>query len=112
MIVTLPGEMNRPARTSQRRYAHCPLCGGEQVDRLASEMRIPEDGLCATPCADAWRALTTLRVREAGSRTLAARRRFESEAGQEHAPALSELLLERWRAGDWTVAPEELLRRL
>jgi hypothetical protein len=25
---------------------------------------------------------------------------------------LSELLLERWRAGDWTVEPEDLLEQL
>jgi hypothetical protein len=35
--------------------------------------------------------------------------RREYEAGQPFAPVLSELLLDRWRAGDWTVMPQDLL---
>ena len=56
----------------------------------------------------AWHALAVLRLRESVSVRLLARRRHESEAQQPHEPALSELLLRRWRSGDWTVAPEDL----
>jgi hypothetical protein len=100
------------ARSSSGRYAFCPLCGEEQPDRLARETRSAEDALCANRCADAWQALTALRGRESESSALAQRRRLEWQSGQQHGPLLSELLLERWRAGDWSVAPEDLLRRL
>ena len=53
-----------------------------------------------------------LRLREAGSEQLAARRREESEEHRQHLPALSELLLIRWRAGDWGVEPEQLLEQI
>ncbi len=59
-----------------------------------------------------WRALAALRGRESVNEVLARRRRLEFEAGQPLAPVLSELLLERWRAGDWTVMPQDLLAGL
>jgi hypothetical protein len=43
---------------------------------------------------------------------LADRRRVESEGHLEHAPTLSQLLLVRWRAGDWAVLPEDVSARL
>ena len=52
----------------------------------------------------AWRALAALRLRESSSMRISTRRRLEYEGQQAHAPALSELLLLRWRAGDWNVS--------
>ncbi len=40
------------------------------------------------------------------------RRRAESEAHEPHAPPLSELLRRRWKEGDWTVLPDEVLAKL
>jgi hypothetical protein len=53
-----------------------------------------------------------LRSCESGSEHLAARRRLEYETQQPHTSTLSELLLGRWRAGDWTITPETLLEQL
>ena len=103
--------LDRPRPRSQR-HAHCPLCGEEQVERLLSEIGNAEDALCSDRCAAAWHALAVVRGCESVNEALETRRRLEWGAGQQHAPTLSELLLERWRAGDWTVAPEELLSRL
>ena len=96
------------ARRHPERHAYCPLCGEERADRLLGEVSSAEDALCPGPCAAAWQTLGALRGRESLNPVLAARRRFEYEAGQAHAPVLSELLLERWRAGDWTVMPQDV----
>jgi hypothetical protein len=53
-----------------------------------------------------------LRLRESGSEQVAARRRDEYEAQRPHLMALSELLLLRWRAGDWGVDPAQLLEQI
>jgi hypothetical protein len=76
---------------------------------LASDVREVEDALCPGRCQTAWRAVTVLRLRESSSSRVADRRRVESETQQPHLPVLSELLLQRWRSGDWDVAPEDLL---
>lgn len=94
---------------SNRRHAYCPLCGQPRADMLASEIRRVEDALCSGRCDTAWHALEALRQRESSNARVVTRRRLEYESQQPHAPALSELLLLRWRAGDWTVAPERLL---
>jgi hypothetical protein len=100
------------ARKHPERRAHCPLCGEERADQLLREVTSAEDALCPHPCAAAWRALVALRRRESVNEVLASRRRLEYEAGQPFAPLFSELLLDRWRAGDWTVVPQDLLARL
>jgi hypothetical protein len=97
---------------SSRRHAFCPLCGQERVGTLASEARTPEAALCAGRCDIAWRVLVALRVSESESARIIARRRIERDLSQPHAATLSELLLERWRAGDWAIAPEDLLWQL
>jgi hypothetical protein len=56
--------------------------------------------------------LIALRQCESTSVKLADRRRVESETRLEHAPTLSQLLLGRWRAGDWAVLPEDLIEQL
>jgi hypothetical protein len=96
------------ARGHPERHAYCPLCGEERADRLLREVTSAEDALCPDLCAAAWQTLAALRGRESVNGVLAARRRLEFEAGQPFAPVLSELLLDRWRAGDWTVMPEDL----
>ena len=101
-----------PASGHPRRRAFCPLCGREQADKLASEVSSPEAALCAGRCTAGWQALTALRRWESSNETLTARRRLESEQFQTHMPILSELLLARWRAGDWAVAPEDLIGQL
>jgi hypothetical protein len=75
----------------------------------ASEIRAVADALCPGRCSAGWEALTALRQRESLSERVAARRRDEYESQRPHEPALSELLLLRWREGDWGVAPEDLL---
>ena len=82
------------------------------MDKLVSDVVGPEAALCAGRCADAWQTLVALRHCESESEPLAARRRTESETQGARAPALSELLLGRWRAGDWTVTPEDLIGQL
>ena len=99
-------------RPRSQRHAYCPFCGEEQPDRPLLEIANVEDALCSDRCAAAWHTLAALRGRESVDESLATRRLLELEAGQPHAPALSELLLERWRAGDWTVVPQDLLGRL
>jgi hypothetical protein len=100
------------ARHSTRRRAFCPLCGREQMDKPVSEVGSPEAALCVGRCAVAWQVLTALRASESTSDQVAARRRAEWDARGANEPTLSEVLLARWRAGDWAVAPEDLLRRL
>ena len=102
--------LDRP-RPSSQRHGHCPFCGEEQLDRLLSEIGNAGDALCSARCAAAWRALAVVRGCESVNEALATRRRLEWGAGQQLAPTLSELVLGRWRAGDWTVAPEDLLSR-
>jgi hypothetical protein len=99
-------------RSVPRRRAFCPLCGGEQQDKLASEVATAEAALCAGRCTVAWQVLTALRLSESGNEQVVARRREEWEAREPHAATLSEILLGRWRAGDWAVAPEDLLGQL
>ena len=94
---------------SLARHAYCPLCGCARSDIPVSGLRDVEQALCPGRCAVAWQALVALRLRESSSERLANRRRDEYERGQPHPSALSETLLLRWRAGDWTVAPEDLL---
>ena len=100
------------ARRHPERHVYCPLCGEERADRLLRGVTSAEDALCPDPCAAAWHTLAALRGRESVNELLATRRSLEYEAGQPHAPLLSELLLDRWRAGDWTVMPQDLLARL
>jgi|SRR5439155_18923428 len=95
-------------RRHRGRHAYCPLCGEERADRLLRDVTRAEDALCPDPCAAAWQTLAALRGRESLNPVLATRRRLEHETGQAHAPVLSDLLLERWRAGDWTVTPQDL----
>lgn len=97
---------------STARRAYCPLCGQERTDILAGALRVAEDAVCPGRCLTAWRALAALRLRESVSVRVSTRRRSEYEAGRPHAPALSDLLLRRWRGGDWSVAPEQLLRQV
>src|SRR5207244_8240935 len=94
---------------SQARHAYCPLCGYARTEIPVSNVRTVEDALCPGRCAVAWRALTALRLRESANERVTERRRTEYETGQPHSSPLSELLLLRWRTGDWTVAPEDLL---
>jgi hypothetical protein len=101
-----------PARKHPERHAHCPLCGEERADQLLRDLTSAEDALCPHPCAAAWRTLAALRRRESVNEALASRRRLEYEAGQPFAPLFSDLLLGRWRAGDWTLMPQDLLARL
>jgi hypothetical protein len=102
----------RPRRRRSYANAYCSLCGAEQLKRPLAEVADPEGGLCPGRCATAWRALAALRTRESGNEALATRRQLLWEKDQTRAASLSELLHERWRAGDWTVAPEDLLRQL
>jgi hypothetical protein len=79
---------------------------------LASEVRAVADALCPGRCTAGWEALVVLRSRESSSEEIATRRRDEYEGQLPHTMALSELLLVRWRAGDWGVEPEQLLERI
>ncbi len=82
------------------------------MGKLASEVGNPEMALCAGRCTGAWHVLIALRQCEATSERVAVRRRTETDARQEHAPTLSQLLLGRWRAGDWAVPPEYVSAQL
>ena len=97
---------------SNRRNAYCPLCGQPRVEMLASDVRRVEDALCPGRCDTAWRALAALRLRESSSTRISSRKRIEYESQQPHPPVLSELLLLRWRAGAWAVAPEHVLAQV
>lgn len=98
-------------RQSQRRCAFCPLCGREQRDKLASQIGSPEAALCLGRCTVGWQVLAALRLCESASDLIAARRRTEWGTRESQTPTLSEVLLGRWRAGDWAVAPEDLVGR-
>ena len=56
--------------------------------------------------------MTILRLRESDCEQLAARRRDEYEGQLPRMQSLSELLLFRWRSGDWGVEPEQLLEQI
>lgn len=79
---------------------------------LASEVRTVGEALCPGRCATGWEALAELRRHESESEQLAARRREEYDAHLPRGSSLSELLLLRWRSGDWAVAPEQLLAQI
>ena len=97
---------------STRRPAYCPLCGQAREEMLASAVRHVEEAVCPGRCEAAWRALAALRLRESASGRVAARRQDEYASQQPHPPALSELLLYRWRAGDWALTPEDVLAQI
>jgi hypothetical protein len=97
---------------STARHGFCPLCGQPRPEIPASALSDAEAALCAGRCFTAWQALTALRLRESTSEHVRVRRRTEYESGQPHAAALSDLLLRRWRDGDWTVTPEQLLMQV
>ena len=88
---------------------YCALCGAEMDVRE----RLARDGAaCGSRCASALHAVASLRRREQDSVQVAVRRRAEYEHGVEHPPALSDILLTRWRAGDWTISPDHVLAQL
>ncbi len=97
---------------STARHGYCPLCGQARPGILASAVNRAEAALCPGRCSTAWQALAALRLRESTSEPVRVRRRSEYESGQPHRLLLSELLLHRWREGDWTVTPEQLLMRV
>jgi hypothetical protein len=94
------------------RHGFCPLCGRARPEIPASAVSRAEVALCPGRCSAAWHALAALRQRESVSEPVRARRRSEYEAGEPHPALLSELLLRRWREGDWTVTPEQLLMQV
>ncbi len=94
------------------RHGYCPLCGQARPEIRASAVSHAEAALCPGRCSTAWEALAALRVRESTSEPVRIRRRSEYEAGQPHRALLSDLLLRRWRDGDWTVTPEQLLMQV
>ena|SRR5438132_55552 len=93
-------------------HSYCPICGKQNVDQFARQVRAVEDALCSERCLAAWRALAILRDMESKNEAVAIRRRLDLEEGRPHATALSELLFQRWRAGDWALEPREVLARL
>lgn len=101
-----------PQRRRSYANAYCPLCGAEQRTRPLAKVASPEDGLCPGRCTAAWQALGMLRARESASEAFATRKQLQWDAHRTMATPLSELLRERWRAGDWTVTPEGLLGQL
>ena len=94
------------------RSAYCPVCGGESAGRVEGGPESAEAAVCSDRCAAAFEALALLRTRESESEALEGRRREEWVTRQPHTRVLSELLLQRWRAGDWAVEPGRVLGRL
>jgi hypothetical protein len=92
--------------------SYCPLCGKPNVGQLARQVRTAEDALCSERCLAAWQTLTILRDLESKNEAVAIRRRLDLEEGRQHAPPLSELLFQKWHAGDWRHAPQDVLARL
>ena len=92
--------------------AYCPVCGNESLGGEASLLGTAEAALCSDRCAAAFETLALLRTRESKSEAVAGRRQQEWKAHRSHSPVLSELLLQRWRAGDWAVEPGRVLSRL
>jgi hypothetical protein len=93
------------------RKAYCPVCGNESLGREASLLGTTEAALCSDRCAAAFETLALLRRRESNSEAVAGRRQQEWKARQPYSPVLSELLLQRWRAGDWALEPEKVRDR-
>ena len=93
-------------------HSYCPLCGKLNVDQLARAVRTAEDALCSERCLAAWQALKILRDLESKNEAVAIRRRLDLEEGRQHATALSELLFQKWHAGDWGLEPQDVLARL
>ena len=89
--------------------AFCPVCGDESVGRIEGAPESAEAAVCSDRCAAAFEALALLRTRESESEALEGRRREEWTTRQPHTPVLSEVLLQRWRAGDWAVEPARVL---
>jgi hypothetical protein len=94
------------------RHSYCPVCGDECRGRSEGVPEKPEAAVCSDRCAAAFAALALLRTRESESEALGDRRREEWSTQQPQTPVLSELLLQRWRAGDWAVEPGRVLSRL
>jgi hypothetical protein len=94
------------------RNAYCPVCGDESGGRVGGAPENAGAAVCSDRCAAAFEALALLRTRESESELLEDRRREEWAARQPHTPVLSEVLLQRWRAGDWAVEPGRVLSRL
>ena len=95
------------------RNAYCPICGDESASRIAGGgPESAEAAVCSDRCAAAFEALALLRRLESESEVLEGRRRHEWAAREPHTRVLSELLLQRWRAGDWAVDPGNVLSRL
>ena len=78
--------------------------------RVAPRPQLPP--ACGSRCATALEAIVLLRKQESISAQVAVRRQAEYEQGIEHPPALSEIMLKRWRAGDWTISPDHVLQQL
>ena len=110
--VRAPASSSVTSVGSPARHAYCPLCGQARVEIRANAVRGLEAALCPGRCLVAWQALAALREQESISARVTARRRLEYESGHAHPRALSELLLDRWREGDWTVPPEQVLRQM
>jgi len=94
------------------RSVYCPLCGRESAGHIEGKRESVEAAVCSDRCGTALAALALLRTRESQNEVLEDRRREEWTAQQPHTPVLSELLLQRWRAGDWAVEPGTVLSRL
>jgi hypothetical protein len=94
------------------RNSYCPVCGDESRSRSEGAPENAEAAVCSDRCAAAFEALALLRTRESESEALEDRRREEWTTRRPHTPVLSEVLLRRWRAGDWAVEPGRVLSRL
>jgi hypothetical protein len=106
IAVTLSG----PSRSPSRSHAYCPLCGRARRQTFLSDVRGAEDAVCPGRCADAWRVLAMLKQRESESERIQMRFRSEYAGQKPHLPTLSALLLRRWRAGDWTTTPADVVQ--
>lgn len=93
-------------------HAYCPLCGKPNVGQPVRQMLGVEDALCSERCLAAWQVIAILRGLESKNTAVSTRRRLERDEGRLHAALLSELLVERWRAGDWGLEPRDVLVRL
>jgi hypothetical protein len=93
------------------RKAYCPICGNESLGDQARRLGTAEAALCSDRCAAAFETLALLRGRESKSEAVAGRRQEEWAARQSYSAVLSELLLQRWRAGDWALEPEKVRDR-
>src|SRR4051794_13791962 len=96
-------------KPNPKRKAFCPVCGNESLGRSAGGPESPETAVCSDRCGAAFEALALLRSRESESEVLEGRRRQEWATHQPQTRLLSELLLQRWRAGDWAVEPDKVL---